>query len=90
MEHDYKRDGALNLFAAFHTRSGRVYARTYRRKRQVELINFLEYLDNSIATDISKIHIVSDNLHTHKGKEVIKWLLKHPRFLFHFTPVHCS
>jgi transposase len=89
-EHEYKRDGALNLFAAFDTRSGRVYARTYRRKRQAELINFLEYLDNHIATHISKIHIVCDNLRTHKGKEVLKWLLKHPRFRFHYTPVHCS
>jgi transposase len=26
----------------------------------------------------------------HKGKQVQAWLAKHPRFIFHFTPVHCS
>lgn len=90
VEHEYKRDGALNLFSAFDTRTGHVYARTYRRKRQAELICFLEYLDSSIPAHITKIHVVCDNLRTHKGKETSKWLTKHPRFLFHFTPVHCS
>jgi hypothetical protein len=36
------------------------------------------------------IHIVCDNVSVHHGKEVKKWLEKHPRFQFHFTPVHCS
>jgi transposase len=26
----------------------------------------------------------------HKGKQVQAWLAKHPRFIFHFPPVHCS
>lgn len=37
---EYKRDGALQLFAAFDTRSGRVYGQTFERKRQVEFIAF--------------------------------------------------
>ena len=36
LEHEYKRAGALHLFAAFNTRTGKVYARTERRKRQKE------------------------------------------------------
>lgn len=35
LEHEYKRAGALHLFAAFDTRTGKVYARTEMRKRQV-------------------------------------------------------
>ena len=31
-----------------------------------------------------------DNLRVHKGKQVQAWLAKHPRFQFHFPPVHCS
>lgn len=90
VEHEYTRKGALNLFAAFDTRTGNVYGRCFRRKRQVEFISFLEYLDAQIPDHITTIHIVCDNLRVHKGKEVLKWLGKHPRFLFHFTPVHCS
>src|SRR5947209_2333256 len=31
-----------------------------------------------------------DNLKMHKGKLVKAWLEAHPRFVCHFTPVHCS
>jgi transposase len=89
-EHEYKRAGALQLFAAFDTRSGAVYGQCYDRKRQTEFISFLEYLNQSIPDTITTIHVVADNVSTHHGKEVQKWLKKHPRFQFHFTPVHCS
>ena len=36
-EHEYKRAGALNLFAAFDTRAGKVYGQWYDRKRQQEV-----------------------------------------------------
>jgi transposase len=90
VEHEYLRKGALNLFAAFDTRKGEVYGRCFRRKRQIELISFLDYLNDLIPDHITTIHIVCDNLRVHKGKEVMKWLSRHPRFVFHFTPVHCS
>jgi transposase len=89
-EHEYKRAGALNLFAAFDTRSGRVYGQCYERKRQQECIAFLEHLDQEIAEHIRTIHLVCDNVSTHHGKEVTRWFAKHPRFVVHFTPVHCS
>ena len=89
-EHEYERKGALNLLAAFDTRTGKVYGKCYGRKRQVEFIDFLEYLDAEIAKEKTKIHIVCDNVPMHKGKQVQAWLKNHPRFEFHFTPVHCS
>ena len=90
VEHEYKRAGALNLFAAFDTRSGRVDGYCAERKRQQEFIAFLEQLDCAIAASITTIHVVCDNVSTHHGQEVRKWLSNHPRFRFHFTPVHCS
>jgi len=90
LEHEYRRDGAINLFAAFDTRSGQVHAYTAQRKRQVEFIAFLEQLDRDIPAAVTTIHLVMDNLKVHSGKEVQAWLAKHPRFVFHFTPVHCS
>jgi transposase len=89
-EHEYTRAGALNLFAAFDTRSGQVYGQCYDRKRQQECIAFLEQIDAEIDQPIKTIHLVCDNVSTHHGKEVQKWLAKHPRFVVHFTPVHCS
>jgi transposase len=90
VEHEYTRKGALNLFAGFDTRTGKVYATTAERKRQVEFIAFLEHVDRAIAPDITLVHVVLDNLRMHKGKQVQAWLARHPRFLFHFPPVHCS
>ena len=90
VEHEYKRKGALQLFAAFDTRSGMAYGRCFERKRQKEFIAFLEYLDRQILQSITTIHIVLDNVPTHHGKQVRKWLEQHSRFQFHFTPVHCS
>ena len=90
VEHEYIRNGALNLFAAFDTRTGRVYGRCFRRKRQTEFIAFLDYLNDLIPDRFTRIHVVCDNLSVHKGKQVLRWLSKHPRFAFHFTPVHCS
>jgi transposase len=90
VEHEYGRCGALNLFAAFDTRTGKVYGQTSGRKRQSEFIVFLEHLDREIPASVKTIHIVLDNLRMHKGKQVQAWLAKHPRFVFHHPPVHCS
>jgi transposase len=90
VEHEYERKGALNLFAAFDTRTGKVYAHTAERKRQQEFIEFLEQLDREIPVHITQVHLVMDNLRMHTGKLVQAWLAKHPRFKFHHPPVHCS
>ena len=90
VEHEYRRAGATHLFAAFDTRSGRVYGVTTRRKRQVEYLALLEHLDQAIPTSITTIHLLADNVSVHHGKLVRRWLADHPRFRAHFTPVHCS
>jgi transposase len=90
VEHEYGRCGALNLFAAFDTRTGKVYGRTAERKRQVEFIAFLEQLDREIPATITTIPVVLDDLRMHQGKQVQAWLAQHPRFVFHHPPVHCS
>lgn len=90
VEQGYRRDGALNLFAAFDTRSGRVIGWNSEQKRADEFIAFLELLDATLAPHLSAIHVILDNLRVHKSKAVAAWLAHHPRFLFYFPPVHCS
>lgn len=90
VEHEYRRAGATHLFAAFDTRSGRVYGVTTRRKRQVEYLALLEHLDRALPPTIATIHLLADNVSVHHGKLVRRWLDDHPRFVAHFTPVHCS
>ena len=90
VEHEYGRAGAVHLFAAFDTRSGQVYGLTCRRKRQVEYLALLTHLDQTIPASITTIHLIADNVSVHHGKLVRAWLAAHPRFVPHFTPVHCS
>jgi transposase len=90
VEHAYRRAGALHLFAAFDTRTGRVYGQTARRKRQVECIAFLEQLDRELPPSLTLVHLVLDNVRMHKGQLVQAWLAAHPRFVCRFPPVHCS
>jgi hypothetical protein len=47
----------LNLFAAFDTRTGKVYGLTAPRKRQSEFIVFLESLDAEIPEAVTTIHL---------------------------------
>jgi transposase len=90
VEHEYTRKGALNLHAAFDTRTGKVYGQCHARKRQVEFIQLLEELDRELPAHLTLVHVILDNVSVHKGKLVKKWLEEHPRFRFHFLPVHCS
>jgi len=90
LEHEYTRKGALNLFAAFDTRTGEVTGILRRRKRQVEFIELLEEIERTTPAKITVIHLICDNVSVHHGKMVRTWLEKHPRFHMHFTPVHCS
>lgn len=90
LEHEYKRAGALHLFAAFDTRTGKVYAQTALRKRQKEFISLLAQLEREIPSSIRRIFLVLDNSSIHHGKQVQTWLQSHPRFVCFFVPVHCS
>ena len=90
VEHEYRRSGALQLFAAFDTRSGEVIGVCRQRKRQEDFIELLTEIERQTPPSVTLIHIVCDNLSVHLGKRVQAWLERHLRFRFHFTPVHCS
>lgn len=90
VEQEYQRCGALNLLAAFDTRTGQVVGVTAERKRQVEFIQLLERLDAQISTEVTAVYLVLDNVPMHAGKKVQAWLAEHPRFILVHPPVHCS
>jgi hypothetical protein len=50
---------------------------------------FLGEIDESVTPDLD-VHVVLDNLSAHKAPAVRRWLLRHPRFHFHFTPTYSS
>ena len=50
---------------------------------------FLRDIDASVEPAL-EIHVVLDNLSAHKAPVVHRWLLRHPRVRFHFTPTYAS
>lgn len=90
VEHEYRRDGAFNVFAAFDIRDGSVSAYLCRRKRAQELLCFLDLLDDQLGPELTTVHLVCDNVSTHRSTALAQWLAAHPRFVMHYPPVHCS
>ncbi len=80
--HDYTRHGTTTLFAALEVATGKVVASHSKRRRRVEFLGFM----NSVVAAFPdrELHVILDNLNTHKKNEC--WLKKHPNVQFHFTP----
>ena len=87
--HDYRRYGTTNLYAALDLASGNVIADLTARHRAEEFRRFLNLIDKTVPAHLD-VHVVVDNSSTHKTPAVQRWLLRHPRFTFHFTPTYSS
>jgi transposase len=84
--HDYKRHGTTTLFAALEVATGKIIAAHSKRRRRVEFLDFMNSV--SAAFPGRKLHVILDNLNTHKKNE--HWLKAHPNVQFHFTPTSAS
>jgi transposase len=89
MTHDYKRNGTTTLFAALNVLDGTVIGRNMHRHRHQEFIRFLTAVESQVPAR-KAIHAIVDNYATHKHPKVQKWLARHPRWTFHFTPTSAS
>ena len=89
MTFDYKRHGITTMFAAFNVLDGTVLGRCMQRHRHQEFIRFLNAIERAVPAG-KVIHVILDNYATHKHPKVLRWLGRHPRFVFHFTPTSCS
>jgi len=86
---EYYRHGTLSLFAAFDTKTGKVMGKASRRHTSAEFVAFLSDLVASQPRR-REIHVIADNLSTHKTKLVKQFLEDHPRLKIHYTPTYSS
>jgi transposase len=87
--HDYARHGVTSLFAAFNIADGTVISEIHRKHRAVEFRKFLIGIDKAVPAELD-VHLICDNLSTHKTPAINTWLTRHPRFHLHFTPTGSS
>jgi len=86
---EYYRHGTLSLYAALEVTSGEVVGETAARHTSDDFIRFLDRLARSQPRG-REIHIVLDNLSTHKTQKVRTFLAAHPGVHLHFTPTYSS
>jgi transposase len=87
--HDYKRAGTSNLYAALDLATGKVIGSLHSRHRAIEFRKFLATIDREVPAGL-EVHVVLDNVSTHKTPAIKRWLAAHPRFHLHFTPTSSS
>jgi transposase len=86
---EYYRHGTLSLFAALNTQTGAVLGQTAPRHTSAAFVDFLA--DLVTATPRAReIHVILDNLSTHKTQAVRTFLIAHPKVRLHFTPTYSS
>ena len=86
---EYYRHGTLSLLAALDTQSGEVLGQTVPRHTSAA---FVDFLGEIVASQPKRreIHVIADNLSTHKTQAVRTFLLDHPNVHLHFTPTYSS
>jgi transposase len=89
MTHDYIRNGTTTLFAALNVLDGKVIGRCMQQHRHQEFIRFLNTVEAAVPAG-KIVHAIADNYATHKHPKVREWLVRHPRWTFHFTPTSAS
>jgi len=86
---EYRRHGTLSLFAALNTQTGEVLGQTVPRHTSVAFVAFLGTVVASQPRH-REIHVILDNLSTHKTQTVAAFLAAHPHVHLHFTPTYSS
>ena len=86
---EYKRNGTLSLFAALNTNSGEVLGKTAARHTSAQFVAFLNDLVSGQPAG-REIHVICDNVSSHKTQAVSAFLEAHPNVTMHFTPTYSS
>ncbi len=89
-EADYGRRGKGYVFGACQPATGEAFTQTYDGRTIATWVDFLEAVDARIAVRHERVYAVLDNLSTHRAKDVLLWLLQHPRWEFVFQPTSAA
>jgi transposase len=85
---EYVRHGTQTLIAALEIATGKIVAHVRNRRTSV---NFLRFMNDVVrAYPERELHVVADNLNIHKNESARRWLGRHSRVKFHYTPTHAS
>lgn len=96
VDHQYIRRGNANIFMAVEFKAGKRTTRVTSRRTKRDFAKFIRHLADHAYPNAEKIHIVLDNLNTHKKSAIYKMYGAEEgnrivsKIEFHYTPVHAS
>ena len=89
---EYVRHGTRTLFAVFNPHTGDVYSEVRKRRKTVDILDFMEAVARRYPR--KKIYVIWDNLNIHCDGKHQRWNQfnrRHGnRFRFFYTPIHAS
>ena len=94
-DYEYLRKGSANVFCAVEPRKGTFMAKPTENRKGTEYAKFLASVARRYP-DAKTIHLVQDNLNTHKKKSLVDQYGPEEgeyiwnRFTLHYTPKHAS
>ncbi|MCP3721007.1 IS630 family transposase [Paraburkholderia sp. CNPSo 3281] len=86
---EYKRNGTLSLFAALNTATGELIGKTAPRHTSEQFVAFLTDVITSQRPK-QEIHVICDNVSSHKTPRVQEFLRQHKNVRLHYTPTYTS
>ena len=88
MTHDYKRNGTTTLFAAMNVLDGTVIGQN-SSATGIRNLSASSAIEREVPAG-KTVHAILDNYAAHKHPAVQRWLARHTRWTFHFTPTSAS
>ena len=94
-DYEYKRKGTAVAFCAIEPKKGRHFVTITKRRRAEEFAYFIREIGRKYP-NAKKIHLITDNLNTHKEKSLLTHLGPKrganlwSRLEIHYTPKHAS
>jgi len=96
VDHQYIRRGNANIFMAVEFKAGKRTTRVTSRRTKRDFAKFIRHLADRAYPNAEKIHLVLDNLNTHKKSSIYEMYGVEEgnrivsKIEFHYTPVHAS
>ena len=81
---NYERRGKLWVYGAMEPATGEVPTTGYQGRSSQEMPAFLDSVDQHWPN--GTVHVILDNLSSHKTFSVLLWVWGHQRFALHFQP----
>jgi len=95
IDHEYKRNGSVNVFSAVEPKTGKYINHVTKRKTGNDFAKFVAAIERKYS-EAEKIILVMDNYTTHSVKSLIRFYGEDKgnhiwnRFEIHYTPKHGS